>query len=321
MNFVLVGGTGYVGGRLAAHLTSQGHRVCIATRQAPNGLPAQLPANEIVQWRMGGFETLARALRQCDVVFHLASPDRRTTGENPFGALGESSHLTWKIAEEISRAQNRPLVLYLSTFHVYGHTGADSVNEETVPRPSNVYGLNKLINEEIVRFFGRRDGLRALCIRMSNAFGAPACMHISQWSLIFNDLCRQAVLGSTLTLRSTVGRRNFIAMRDAVRGLEFLALNPDKWPPDGIIHLGSCLDLSLSEVAALVRRRAALVLGRRLAIASSQTQDESAAAISMHFSSERLAALGFEWDNPVGRELDDTLRLCASQRNGLSKLA
>lgn len=309
MNFVVLGGFGYVGGRLVQYLRSQGHRVCVTTRRAPSSVPDWFCADKIVQSDLTRPDELIQCLDGQDGVVHLAAPDEIESAKHPLESLRAGGEKTWCVMEALSRCTHPPVLLYISTIHVYGPNAKGVVHEETLPQPTHPYGLGRYVGECVVQLFRRQKKVQALCVRMSNTFGVPLHVSIPRWSLVFGDLCLQAVLAKKVILKTPgTQRRNFITLHDAVRAMEFLSLRPTQWPKGGIIHLGSSMNLRIQEVAERVAQAAGLVDGERPTLLPPKESHPS--GDDLNFSIDRLKALGFQWSNPVEQEVEATLRLC-----------
>jgi UDP-glucose 4-epimerase len=298
MTFLVIGGKGYLGGRLSDWLRSNGHRVLVASRTAGRNA-----YGDVLPW------PIVDVPERIDTVVHLASPDQNAAAADPAGFLATSAELAWTVCDLASRLQPAPLLLYVSTFHVYGNQAEGLITEALSPRPSHPYALGKWMGEQTVQYF-RHRGLSALCLRLSNAFGAPANPDMSQWHLLFNDLCRQAVSTGSLVVRSVAQKRNFITIEDVCRAIEFVAHRPGCRPPDGILHVGSELNLTVAEVAEIVAERARLTLGREVEVRG--PSDTSRGGRDFEFSIVRLRDCSFAWTNPVNREIDETLRICTA---------
>jgi UDP-glucose 4-epimerase len=309
VNVVLIGGTGYVGGRLASYLKAQGHRVSVTTRRPRKDVPEWLPADEIVHADLEDASAIRRAVAGKDAVVHLAAPDEIEAARDPLGAIHAGGPRIWKFAEELAECDPRPILIYLSTFHVYGENARGEVSETTVPVPSHPYGLGRYVGECVVRSFRAQNKVDALCVRMSNAFGAPLHEDTTRWSLVFNDLCLQAVLDKKLVLKTRgEQKRNFITLTDAVRAIEFLLSRRGEWPADGVLHLGSSMNLSIREAADRVARAAKNVLGYNVPVTVPDGRDGSAS--ELNFSVKRLTEMGFVWLDPADQEVAATLELC-----------
>lgn len=298
MNVLITGGTGYVGGRLQQYLKNQGHDVVIARRKAEPANP-----NETYSWPP------VTSLGKVDLVVNLASPDQKFAAADPRAFLLESSRLAWNACQFALSLTPVPTFIHFSTFHVYGYASIGLINEKTPVAPSHPYALGKLISEDIVQYHRTRDALPAVCLRLSNAFGAPASSEISQWHLVFNDLCRQAVQHGKLQLRTLGQIRNFISLSDVVRVVEYIGRNRTVLPPDGVLNVGSDLNLSIGQVAEIVADRAHALFGTAIPIVVPSVPDAPAPAFE--FSSARLKAFGFKWKGQVADEVDQTLLVCA----------
>jgi nucleoside-diphosphate-sugar epimerase len=124
-------------------------------------------------------------------------------------------------------------------------------------------------------------------------------------------LCLQAARDRQLVLKSPSEQRNFITLTDVARALEFLALNPTRWPQDGLLHLGSSLHWNMLEVAERIQRCTEELMGYKPPIQIPSTPSLPKRT-PMHFNVERLAALGFQWQNNWEDEVKNTLLLCRS---------
>jgi len=312
MRFLLLGGIGYLGGRLAGHLKAQGHTVDITTRRPPAEAPAWVCADLIARWDGHTAAELRPLLEEADVAVHMAAADQETAAQDPPGAFHTSAATAWRLMEAVKGCSRPPTVIYVSTIHVYGRI-AGNITETSPAAPVHPYALARRFGEEVIEMFRRHGSTPALCVRLANSFGCPAGKEVSQWPLAFNDFCRQAATQNTIVLKSAgTQRRNFITLGDAARALELLAARRDGWPADGIIHVGSRLSYSIREAAELVAGRAAEMWGIRPEIQVPAAASGAVGQQEFTFSTARLEALGFTWTNAVEQEVDDTLRLSAS---------
>ena len=312
MTWLLLGGTGYIGGRLAAYLKSRGHGVRVTTRRSRSEVPRWISADEVVSVNLQAKAELAPAFDAIDAVVDLAAPDELVSAQQPLEALKAGAEQTWMVLETLTdrAAGRRPLFLYMSTFHVYGPNVHGNVDETTSPSPVHPYALGRYLGETIVQRFRKQKLVSALCLRLSNAFGAPVSADVPRWSLVFNDLCRQAVSQHELTLRTAgLQKRNFITLEDTARAIEFIIQHESAWPEDGVLHVGSSAHWSIQDVAKMVSSHCHRLLGYAPPIKYPQTADENPSA-DFKFSVERLKAMGFQWNNAVDKEIEATLNIC-----------
>ncbi|MBV9283482.1 MAG: hypothetical protein JO176_02620 [Acidimicrobiia bacterium] len=137
---------------------------------------------------------------------------------------------------------------------------------------------------------------------------------MQRWTLVANDLCRQAALTGALRLRSDGWQwRDFVPMGDVVRILE-AALDPDAVPA-GTYNLGSGTAATVRSLAALVQNAFESFTGERPAL---HAPDGSGPRPQPHqVSVERLASHGLRADGDLAAAVDETARFCVTHRDRL----
>ena len=138
--------------------------------------------------------------------------------------------------------------IYLSTFQVYG-VYAGNINEQTVAKPKNDYGMSHLLAE----YFLTMDmpASKFSIIRLTNSYGCPKGMDSSKWYLVFNDLSRSAVANKEIKLSGN-GKavRDFIWMSDVSNTLlRLLVINAR----NEVYNLSKGEVMSMLDIAKKVR--------------------------------------------------------------------
>jgi nucleoside-diphosphate-sugar epimerase len=191
--FTVLGASGYIGSRLAAHLEAQGHTVWAPAR--------------------GDAEVLTRPLGHVIYCVGLTA-DFRT---RPFDTVDAHVGL---LAEVLRRAQFDSL-LYLSSTRVY--MGAADTHEDAplavLPGvPSYLYNLTKLTGESLCHASGRA-GVRVA--RLSNVVGPG--MDAASGNLVA-DLLHQAQQGHILLRSDPQSAKDYVHVTDVVDWLPRIAL-------------------------------------------------------------------------------------------------
>lgn len=270
MRYLVTGGLGYAGAWFTSALAAAGHETFVLSRKTgvpalhANPLPGRArPSDDALPYTLiqadlekQGPEELAALLPDgLDVVIHAASFNesfaqdygRRALIVN---ALGTRNLLDALIVQNTNSARPLPLVLYISTVHVYGASHGH-ITENSPLRPRNDYALTHLFGEEYCRMFMRVHNLPLIVIRLSNGYGAPKTADSTKWYLLLHDLCRNAVSRGRIVLRSDPAiRRDFIWLGDAAAAVKALSGRPDL--SGGIFNLSSGASLRLDEVARRV---------------------------------------------------------------------
>ncbi len=172
MKVLVTGGTGFIGGRLVERLQAEGHEVT-----AFGGERTPLEAARVRTLRDNGVRVVLGSLDDrallheltagTDVVFHLAAAQHEThMPDDYFYSVNVEG--TRRLAEVCAAAGVQRFV-YGSTIGVYGSASSSALNEDSPPRPDNIYSQTKLEAERVVRSFG--EELPSTIIRIAETYG------------------------------------------------------------------------------------------------------------------------------------------------------
>lgn len=316
MTRVLVTGAGgYLGGRLVDALSAapdQRVRTLVRRHQGKTSRADEQVAADLV---LAPARALEEACAGVDAVVHLAAPNEVLCAADPDRALCDTVVGARRIAEAAA-ASGVPRFLYVSTVHVYGAAMGEGVTvaEDLVPAPRAMYGISRLASEHVVAA-ATVAGMDLVVFRLTNLIGAPAEPTVGRWTLLVNDLCRQAVVSGVLELRSHgMHWRDFVTMADTCRVIE-AAFDP-AIVPTGTYNVGSGEPMTGRQVAALVQDSAQELTGRRPPLRAPNPPPDPPKPY--YVSVERLARLGLQARNTARSAIDETLRFCLEHRSRLA---
>ncbi len=304
----ITGGLGYVGGRCSSYLAKQGYEVYVGTRKADRTpRPTWLSSGALSYYSTDqSVEELTKSLSGVDVVFHLAAPNEIISGQNPEQALTENGIGTYRLCKVAKEAGVKHLI-FLSTAHVYGSPLDGSYTEESLPLAKHPYSYSHLAAEHIVRSFSGTDIPFCTVVRLTNSFGAPERLSVDRWTLLVNDLCRQAVTNKKLILHSDgTALRDFVTLTDVERAFFHLLQLYDRKPFE-IYNLGSGVSTKVLDMAEIISRVGGEILRQELPIEVGNKRD-LATSLCIHV--DKIKASGFKWLNNIEEEIAATLRLC-----------
>jgi len=258
---LITGGSGYLGGRLVQALAEEPRfHLRLGARQPLTLKPAWLGEAEIVPLDLLSQEDLHSACRGVRYVIHLAALNEVESLANPEEALLINGLGSLKLLEAAKRAGVERFI-YFSTAHVYGSPLAGLITEASLPRPNHPYAITHKVAEDFVLAAHDKKTIQGLVLRLSNGFGAPASAKVKRWTLIVNDLCRQAVTTGKLALKSSgLQWRDFITLSDVTRSVQHLLTLPASACQDGLFNLGGECSLRIIEVAQRIANRASRFL-------------------------------------------------------------
>ncbi len=215
MRVLITGANGFVGATLAEALLREGHAVRALVREGSGlgRLPSSAPGLELIRGDVTQPDSLAPALKQIDVVFHLAGV-RRGTRRDDFMAVNAEG--TRHVCRAMQRAGTRRLVL-CGSLAASGPSSPQRPRVEEDPfAPIEWYGESKAEAERIA--FAHRDAFEVAVARPARIIGPG-----DRENLTFAKLVSRGVL-----LSLTRGPRplSLVDVRDVVDALRLLAHHP-----------------------------------------------------------------------------------------------
>lgn len=307
MRVLVAGGFGFVGGRAAQYLHHAGHSIILGTRQASTP-PAWLPQAEVAQLHWHDAAALERSCRGLDAVVHAAGMNAQDCAADPVAALEFNGVATARLLAAAIRAGVQRFV-YVSTAHVYGSPLGGTITENTCPRNLHPYATSHLGGEYAVLGAGQRGQIQGVVLRLSNAFGPPVRKDADCWTLLVNDLCRQAVLNGRLKLHTAGTQlRDFIPLEDVSRAVLHILQAESPKLAGGLFNLGGDAVMSVFSMAELVAARWKTLTGKDLPII--RPERSGPLPEPLIYSCDKLKSTGFSLTSQVPQEIDATLGFC-----------
>jgi UDP-glucose 4-epimerase len=305
---LITGGLGYIGGRVAQALAIAGYAVRLGTRQASASTPDWLHACETVPLNWSSPETLGSACEGMVAIVHLAAMNEIDSARDPVAALRTNGVATLELLEA-AIASGVQRFIYMSTAHVYGSPLQGKIDERTLPRAQHPYAITHKVAEDFVLSAHDQGRIEGVVLRLSNGFGAPAHAGVDRWTLVVNDLCRQAASSGRLKL-NTAGTqlRDFITLGDVARAvIHVLQLDTPRLS-DGLFNLGGDASVSIFSMTQRVAERWRALTGQEIPI--DRPEPSGPPPTSLTYSCAKLKETGFELESNAAQEIDATLRLC-----------
>jgi CDP-paratose 2-epimerase len=223
MRALVTGGIGFIGTNLSHRLLSDGCEVTLFDNLSRAGVQHNLDwlkakhgnQFQFVRGDIRDFDAVLRAIRNVDVVFHLAAQVAVTTSvSNPQEDFSVNAQGTLNVLEAARRLEPMPVVLYTSTNKVYGGLEhlhvierasryefedlSQGVSEACPLDFHSPYGCSKGAADQYVRDYHRIYGLPSIVFRMSCIYGPHQFGNEDQgWVAHF---CLTGIRGGHLTI-------------------------------------------------------------------------------------------------------------------------
>ena len=304
---LITGGLGYVGGRVAKHLAQNNYSLRLTTRKSGVAHPPWLEQGEILACDLFDDAQLAAACRGVQCVVHLAAANENVCVTNPEEGLrinGLAPLRTLRAAIAAGAAR----FVYLSTAHVYGAPLKGVITEETPPRPVHPYAITHRVAEDFVLAEQRKGSIEGVVLRLSNGFGVAERPDVDRWTLLVNDLCRQAATTREMVMRSAGDElRDFITLEDVARAVDHALKLEHSALSDGLFNVGSGRAMRVRDMTDLIAQRCESALGYRPKIIRPESISPAA---PLEYCIRKFGATGFSLAGDMSAEIDATLLLC-----------
>lgn len=264
MNWLITGGCGFIGSRLAGLLLKYGHTVRVFddlsvgslddlyANTANSGLGISKTCNwehrlEFFEGSILDAELIEEATVGTEVIVHLAA----NTGvgpsvENPMADC-RTNILGTLNCLEAARKNNVGRFVFASSGAPLGDQ-LPPVHEEMAPHPASPYGASKLAGEGYCSAYQRCFGVDTVALRFGNVYG-PGC-HRKQ-SVVAKFIAR-ALRGEILEIYGDGSQsRDFIYIDDLCSAIVSAGLAPEA--SGHIFQIASSNETSVSEIVEVIR--------------------------------------------------------------------
>ncbi len=171
LNTLVIGGGGLIGHHLVPLLLESGRQVSVMGRHARPLYPLPRYAS-YVAGDFGDPGLVSGLLSRHGEVVHMAyATVPNTSFDDPLGDLLQNLPPTVRLFIEAAKRDCR-LVFISSGGTVYGPPRTLPIPEDHPTAPISPYGLTKLTLEKYAHLYAATHGLKAICVRPANAYGA-----------------------------------------------------------------------------------------------------------------------------------------------------
>jgi NAD dependent epimerase/dehydratase len=250
---MVTGAGGFIGSHLVEELVRRGARVRAFVHyrvMGERGLleeadPEILDAVEFVSGDLRDVETITRAVKGSDRVFHLgALIGIPYSYQSPRDVVETNVTGTLNVLQACRSAEVGQL-LHTSTSEVYGTARIVPIAEDHPLQGQSPYAATKIGADHLVESFSRSYGLPAVIVRPFNTYGPRQSARA-----IIPTVISQALAGETLRLGSLEPTRDFNFVGDTAAG--FIKVAESGTTTGEVFNLGTGTETSIGEVVEIV---------------------------------------------------------------------
>ena len=257
MNYLITGGAGFIGRHLANRLVELGHNVRVIDDLSAGEKEALDARVLFTRGDVRDQPKLWTLLHDIDIVYHLAAKvslpqsvlyPREYNDVNVGGTVA---------LMEAMRAIGASCIIMASSGTIYGDQEQQPVDEMVAPDLRTPYAVSKLASEHYIFTLGRHYGIRAVALRIFNAYGPGQALPPAYPPVVPQFLNRIMRGGSVVVYGDGTQTRDYVYIDDVV---DALIAAGEKENLDGeVINIGSGVETSVNELIALIEE----VAGRR----------------------------------------------------------
>jgi len=178
MNYLVLGGAGFIGSHVVDALLATGQRVRVLEHPQSN-LDNLAPVRPQIDLCLGDFadtsklpDLLATVLDGVDLVIHLVSTVLPASSNlNPLYDIETNLKNTVILLDEAVKKGIKKVVFASSGGQVYGPAAILPITESSPTEPLSSYGIVKLATEKYLKLFYHLHGLDYTILRIANPYG------------------------------------------------------------------------------------------------------------------------------------------------------
>jgi UDP-glucose 4-epimerase len=262
VRLLITGGAGFVGSHLAEELLQRGHFVHVLDDLSTGsmGNVAHLRSAERFEYTIDSADNhhvVAEAVDLADAVYHLAAAvGVELIVGSPVRTIETNVHCTEVVLSHA--AKKRKPLLIASTSEVYGKSDQLPFREDgdLLIGPTTLgrwaYACSKAIDEFLAIAYWRERQLPTVICRLFNTVGPR---QTGRYGMVIPRFVHQALSGQPIEVYGDgTQRRCFLHVADAVQALADLMTDGEHYGE--VFNVGSTEEISIAELAELVRERA-----------------------------------------------------------------
>lgn len=255
MRAVVTGGAGFIGSHVTEYLVINGFEVVAIDNLSSGSLEnvSHLIESGKVKLLIKDLkifdDELRNAFNEVDTVYHFAAnPEVRISVTEPRIHFEENVLVTFNVLESC-RMNDVEEVVFASSSTVYGDAQVFPTPEDHSTRPISIYGVSKLMSENLVAGYSDIYGMKALTLRFANIVG-PRQTHgviVDFISKLRKNPKKLEILGDGTQ------KKSYLHVKDLIDGmhvaLEYLRKSNTKYE---VYNVGNVDWISVKEIADLV---------------------------------------------------------------------
>lgn len=237
MTVLITGATGLVGTNLTKSLRDKGHEVILVSKK----LGVNLLNKEEIKRMIETYEP--------EVIYHLAANAAESRGQvSPIDMTENNLNIFLNVLVPSINAGVKKFI-YTSSVAVYGEAEVPYA-EDDIPKPKDVYGVNKLAAEQILKLMAKQYNFDYTIFRPHNIYGPHQDMS-NPYKNVVALFMRNLIEDKEITIFGEGKMKRAFSYVDDVVDVMVQALDQFKGQT---INLGSSIDIEIGELLKMIEQ-------------------------------------------------------------------
>jgi len=170
---LVTGGVGYIGSHTVRALEKEGYEILIFDNLS-SGHKDAIKGFNLLLGDLSSYEDINKAIKKFkpDAVVHFAGSIEAGESMTDPARFYQNNVINSLNLVNAMVENNVKKIVFSSSAAIYGEPKKTPIRENDTKKPTNVYGLTKLIFEEILHSYNYAYGLKSISLRYFNAAGA-----------------------------------------------------------------------------------------------------------------------------------------------------
>ncbi|MGC9104746.1 MAG: SDR family NAD(P)-dependent oxidoreductase [Candidatus Methanodesulfokora sp.] len=250
LRILVTGGAGFLGSHLVRALIKAGHSVRVLDNLSTGSLEniRDLPL-EFIRGDIRDYDTVEAAVKNVDVIFHLAALiDVTESIEKPLDYLEVNVKGTLNVARA---SRGVSAVIFSSSCAVYGEPEFIPISEDHKLSPKSPYAASKASGEAYIISYSNLNGYRPVILRLFNVYGPK---QTKSYAGVISEFIRRALREEPPMIYGDGEQtRDFIHVEDVVDAM-IRAMREER--ARGIYNIGSGKATKIKDLAYLILKLA-----------------------------------------------------------------
>ena len=253
---LVTGAGGFIGSHLTEELVRQGGEVRALVRynsRDERGLLEEVPRDileqvEVVPGDLKDGDGVKKAVKGCSRVFHLGALIAIPYSYiHPLNFVQTNVLGTANLLNACLEWGHVDRIVHTSTSEVYGTARYVPIDEKHPLQAQSPYSASKIAADKLAESYFLSFDLPVAVIRPFNTFGPRQSLRA-----VIPTILSQALEGKRIQLGNTKPRRDFLYVKDTVRG--FIEVAGCDKAVGKVVNVGAGKDISIGELAETIRR-------------------------------------------------------------------